>query len=204
MDIIEFLAESLCQHDPARSFYWGVEPLPFCQRCSGVYCGALVSIIAILAVARPGSLRPPQWLVAASALTIPVMIVFGLHIWDPGPRVRFSVGMAFGLAVGVACSVAMYRWRPVLTGEKSPASSTRVFVAFAAMAGLMCLVVESITPIIYWASALGCAAAFTATNLAVARRLPLPRAVKSNWRIAITTVGFIAGELILLRWRHAG
>ncbi len=144
-----------CGQDATRSLWWHGHPLPFCIRCCGVYTGAFFSLVTLFLFIRPGQLRPPRHLILLSALTIPLMLISGLHLWDGGETTRFIVGMLFGFALGVACSVA---WHSEISVLKSPTWSrrqTRFFYISLLFPLCICLAMHRLYPLTYFTSILG-------------------------------------------------
>ena len=88
------------------------QPLPFCQRCTGLYVGAFCALILVLAF----RLRPNALLYWLHGIFMLVMIPFGFHLVSQGPFVRTSTGVlfSFGLVYYLALNplTAWHLWRP--------------------------------------------------------------------------------------------
>jgi uncharacterized membrane protein len=89
--------ESVFTYVCGSSHRWapGGAALPFCQRCTGLYVGALMAA-ALLAVFRPQATRR---FLAVHGLLLLVMVPFGLHLVPQNGPIRTLTGQlfAFGL-----------------------------------------------------------------------------------------------------------
>ena len=97
-DFASRLFQLVCSQDPLRSFSAGTEALPCCQRCTGLYFGILATTVWWLP-RRGWRWGLPPWAVVWQILAaIAVMVVFGFHWLDPGPRWRLASGLVYGQA----------------------------------------------------------------------------------------------------------
>ncbi len=95
------LFSEVCHQFPDRSFHIAGEPLGVCVRCSALYFGVLVSLLAATFFARLQFTKyPPAWILLATAAPM-VLDAFlnlaGLHestVWT-----RSLTGAAMGLVV---------------------------------------------------------------------------------------------------------
>lgn len=77
----------------------GGQSLPFCERCTGLYVGGVISLIAIV-LFRP---RPTRFWLWCHGTCLLLMIPFGYHLIPQNPPLRtvtgeiFSVGMTYFL-----------------------------------------------------------------------------------------------------------
>lgn len=69
--------------------------MPVCERCLGLYLGALWSLVLVL-VLRPLPTRAMLWLHGLAMLS---MVPFGYHLVPHGPVVRTVTGFVFGLGM---------------------------------------------------------------------------------------------------------
>ena len=102
-DFLQELFSHLCGQSLAHSWSPGGELLPCCQRCTGVYLGALTA--ALLHLAKPPSPTSFwRWLNGAFLL---FMIPAGFHWLPQGPGLRFASGLLFG------AGLAAFLWLPL-------------------------------------------------------------------------------------------
>jgi len=96
----------VCHQLPERSFAWAGQQWPVCARCSGIYLGVLVGLVAWLLVrgrwrARPGDPRRTlRWLAMAAAPTAVSWISGVLGVWDGTNLIRFALALPLGMAGG--------------------------------------------------------------------------------------------------------
>jgi uncharacterized membrane protein len=105
-----FFFSFVCHQIPERSFHlWGI-PLAVCSRCSGVYAGFFIGVLAFPLI-RKGREEgyPPPWILGAAA--IPVVIDFGLShlgIWGSTHILRAATGLVLGGAASFYVLPAVY------------------------------------------------------------------------------------------------
>jgi uncharacterized membrane protein len=76
--------------------------MPVCERCLGLYLGALWSLLLVSTV-RPFPSRALLWL---HGLAMLAMIPFGYHLVPQGPVIRTVTGFVFGLGMVYYLSLA--------------------------------------------------------------------------------------------------
>lgn len=84
--------------------------MPVCERCLGLYLGALWSLVLVLWL-RPFATRALLWLHGLAMLTI---IPFGYHLVPHGPVIRTMTGFVFGLGMAYYLTLApgeAFLWR---------------------------------------------------------------------------------------------
>jgi uncharacterized membrane protein len=88
----------ICHQRPERSFFAFGYPLAVCARCSGIYLGALVGILAYPFVRGFDALRLPKarTLAVFSALIICDTAANVLGLWNTGPLLRLATGLIWG------------------------------------------------------------------------------------------------------------
>lgn len=91
----------LCHQIPARSFHFADHPLAVCSRCTGIYAGFLLGVIAYPIVRSLRSTVTPErkWLFIAA---VPLAIDFSLEffgIWHNTHASRFFTGVLLGIVV---------------------------------------------------------------------------------------------------------
>ncbi len=98
----------VCHQIPERSFYWGAAQFPVCARCTGLYVGGLVGLLAIAVLRRPFSSAAARRVLVITA--VPTVVTVGtamLGWWDPANIWRFSFAAPLGLSVGVVVGAAV-------------------------------------------------------------------------------------------------
>lgn len=85
----------VCGQNPEHTWTPGGIPLPFCQRCTGLYVGILAATWLHL-VLRPRLTGRFLW---AHGSLLVVMAPFGFHWVAHGPGVRSITGVLFGFGV---------------------------------------------------------------------------------------------------------
>ncbi len=79
--------------------------LPFCHRCTGLYSGAGIAILAYLWL-KP---RPTARFLAVHGTFLVIMVPFGFHWLAQGPILRAITGLLFGFAVGTFLCLPLIR-----------------------------------------------------------------------------------------------
>lgn len=90
MDFLNEVFNFLCGQ--VHNWSIGGLSLPFCQRCTGLYIGALYAMAAIL-LFRPRPTRVCLWLHGTFLL---VMAPFGFHLVEQNAIIRTVTGQLFG------------------------------------------------------------------------------------------------------------
>jgi uncharacterized membrane protein len=85
----------VCSQTPDRTWTPGGIPLPFDQRCTGLYVGAAIAV-AIHSVLR---FRPSVRLLWFQGFLLLHMVPLGFHLIPHGPLVRTLSGMLFSFGV---------------------------------------------------------------------------------------------------------
>jgi uncharacterized membrane protein len=86
----------LCGQNPEHTWAPGQVPLPFCQRCTGLYVGGFVCLL-LHWVARPGQGRR---FIARHCLFLLTAAPFGFHWIQNGPVLRTLTGVLCGFGIG--------------------------------------------------------------------------------------------------------
>lgn len=100
METIASLFSHLCGQNPAHTWMPGGVPLPFCQRCTGLYAGALLAAAAHLLL-RPR--RSNRWL-GMHGFFLLFMVPFGFHWLPQESLLRTLTGLLYG------CAVTTFLW----------------------------------------------------------------------------------------------
>lgn len=104
MDWVAHLFSYTCGQAPAHTWVCGEDLLPCCQRCTGMYIGALISAVLHLWV-RP---RLDGRLLGIHGAFLLLMVPFGYHWLPQGPALRACSGVLFG------CGLLTFLQLPVL------------------------------------------------------------------------------------------
>lgn len=101
--------------------------MPVCERCLGLYLGAVWSLVLVLAV-RAHPTRALLWL---HGLAMLAMIPFGYHLVPHGPAMRTVTGFVFGLGMVYYLTLAPGETLRLERLAKSRAAIPYVVVALA-------------------------------------------------------------------------
>ena len=93
------LFSSFCHQNPGRSFDLAGQVLPFCQRCTGLYVGAVVAALFLASFGRSQRRLAPRPIALANVLFLLAMGVFGFGVIETSPAGRYVVGALFGSAL---------------------------------------------------------------------------------------------------------
>lgn len=93
--LIRDFFSSLCHQIPARSFVVEGSPAAVCVRCMGIYCGAVLGMLATLTEA------PAVRLLGLAVLLNLLDVMSGMLHWHGNlPWARFLMGLMLGAGVG--------------------------------------------------------------------------------------------------------
>lgn len=146
------IAYAVCHRISLRSFHLGDRPLPLCARCSGMYLGALLTLIYYTLIRPRAGLYPNRRLVAIFVLFGFSWAIDGLnsymhlfpsapHLYQPSNTLRIITGSLIGIALAtlvypVFNQTVWRKWRhePVL---RSPGELVKLVILAAGLVGLM-------------------------------------------------------------------
>jgi len=145
-DKADAIGYAVCQRIPSHSFEINGRPLPLCARCTGMYLGALVSLVVLLPLRRTGF--PRKSLLAILAVLVLAVGFDGLNSYLnilPTPRnwytplnwLRLATGSGLGMSIGIVLTAAFGQvvWS---NPEKQPALDlTRLLI----LAGTLVLII---------------------------------------------------------------
>jgi uncharacterized membrane protein len=223
--MLHWLGYGVCHQLPERTIHLAGQALPLCARCTGIYLGAMVGFVFMLASGRGrSSIMPPVRVLAVMLGFVALFVADGLnsyltffpgapHLYQPQNWLRLTTGMLHGLAISfiVMPVFAFTFWhetdtKPVLAGLKELA-------AVVAAAAAVILVVETGAGILLYpaaiASAVGLLAMFTLLNGAIflivsrregkaTRRAELGLPLLAGLAMGLTEIGLLdAGRLWL-------
>ena len=95
LDFLHQLFSHVCGQNLGHTWSPGGELLPCCQRCTGVYVGALVA--ALLHLARP--MQPTSFWRWLNGTFLLFMVPAGFHWFSQGPALRAASGILFGFGL---------------------------------------------------------------------------------------------------------
>jgi uncharacterized membrane protein len=95
LDVLRHVFGWVCGQNPAHTWSPGGELLPVCQRCTGVYAGALAAALLHLAW-RPAP--APHWLWLNGAFLL-FMLPAGFYWIPQNPELRCDSGILFGFGL---------------------------------------------------------------------------------------------------------
>ena len=162
LELLHHLFAEVCGQNPAHTWAPGGLPLPCCQRCTGLYVGALAGTALHLWL-KPRLTSGFLWIHGAFLLQ---MIPFGFHWLPQGPLLRTITGVLFGLGLVSFFLLLPTARRPV--GEKP--TEAKYFTALTL----------SLALVLALANANSTAYAYTLTALAAAGLLTLAVLVLTN------------------------
>ena len=103
----------VCHQKPDRSFRMAGIRLPVCARCTALYSGAVLGMLAWLLVRGRTRVMDPTaalvWTTAASVPTGVSVVTAIVGIWDPANLPRAALSLPLGLAVGVLTAAVAAR-----------------------------------------------------------------------------------------------
>ena len=97
METLTAVFDFLCGQE--RCFVVDGAALPVCQRCTGLYVGALLAGLWLFASRARQRGVPPARLAWAYAAVLIAALLGGVHVLDFGPRWRFLCGLWTGQVV---------------------------------------------------------------------------------------------------------
>lgn len=223
----DWMSAALCHRITARSFVMNGRQFPLCVRCTGMYLGVMVAVIAL---ALAGRLRwaelPPLRILLVLIGFIGLMGVDGLnsyshffpdfpHVYEPRNWLRLLTGIGTGLAMGVIMTptLAQTVWRSA--PPRSVLGSFTELLLLLALAGTAVILVISNQPLILYVMAIVSAAGMwlivAALNVVFLLVLTRRDGRATTWRetAVYLSIGLIlaAAELSLLtmvRWQLLG
>ena len=95
MDFLAKYLEWICGQATDRSWVFGSQTFPLCQRCTGIYVGAAIATILYYCM-RPRAQRGGLWILMVLLFQI---VPAGLHWWFDTPVLRMLSGAWFGIGV---------------------------------------------------------------------------------------------------------
>jgi uncharacterized membrane protein len=84
-----------CGQDPAHTWAPAGAPLPFCERCTGLYLGAVIAVLLLTAF-KPFTDARYRWFHVSLLF---LMAPFGFHLVPQGPVLRTMSGQWFAFGI---------------------------------------------------------------------------------------------------------
>jgi uncharacterized membrane protein len=109
--LVYFAGSLVCHQLPERSFHLSGIQFPVCARCTGLYLGAAVGMVALLAASSTALSysRARVLLLAAALPTVLTAATAWLGWWDPGNAIRAVLALPLGVAVGAIVTAVLAR-----------------------------------------------------------------------------------------------
>jgi uncharacterized membrane protein len=115
LELLRHIFGWVCGQNPGHTWSPGGELLPLCQRCTGVYVGALAAALLHLAW-RPAP--TPRWLWLNGAFLL-LMVPAGFYWIPQNADLRCASGILFGFGLVAFLRLALPRNAPVEPGTNS-------------------------------------------------------------------------------------
>lgn len=160
---------AVCHRIETRSFHLGERPIPLCARCSGMFLGAMLSLVyqGMLSSRRGG--LPPRRVIMALSLFVAAFAADGINsflhffpgapsLYEPHNWLRLATGTGMGLAIAAAIFPSFNQtvWRD---WQAAPAlNSLRSLGILLLLAVLLDLAILSENPLVLYPLALASAA----------------------------------------------
>ena len=147
MDTLSAIYSHICSQ--GRCFAIDGCPLPVCQRCLGLYAGAALTLVWLLA-ARPWRRGlPPVGVLAAHVAILLAALLGGLHVIDPGPRWRMVCGLGTGhvIVVWLICGSAALRRASPACASQWRWHDTAEALAAAGLLGIVAAGFDALAPL---------------------------------------------------------
>jgi uncharacterized membrane protein len=137
IDLLPNAFSFVCGQHPDHIWAPGGNALPCCQRCTGLYLGALAAVLLHVWL-KP---RPTNRFLAAHGFLLLQMVPFGFHWLPQGPVLRTITGVLYGFGI-----VAFLCRLPAAREKSSEASGARGSASWRYAFGLVTAV--SLIPMI--------------------------------------------------------
>ncbi|MHB9033621.1 MAG: DUF2085 domain-containing protein [Anaerolineae bacterium] len=135
MDVIRFLLSGICHQYPEHSLWVQGQPLPLCMRCTGMYLGALITLVTLALIdSRRHSGLPRKPVTVIFGILLAAWALDGLNstwqyvtgmplLYLANNLLRLITGAGAGVVVGfllysLVCGIYRMRSEPVPTPER--------------------------------------------------------------------------------------
>ncbi len=154
------LGYAVCHQLEARSFCIHGLCSPLCARCTGMYVGAVLSLVYQAFQGRKAK-SPPVWVIVVLVLLFGWFGVDGLNsflhffpnfsgIYEPTNLLRLITGMGVGLGIGTVLYVLFNRTAWNNWVDESPYKKWLAFPLLLALAGLLIVMIETNHPLVIY------------------------------------------------------
>ena len=219
---IDALGFGVCHQISTHSFFAGDHQLPLCSRCSGIYLGALSSLILLMGLRPRARKLPVKGMALLLGLFFLAMILdgvnstlqtFGAGVWQTTNLIRIITGALAGVAVAFIFYPVfnMSLWNSEASRQERTLEQPFELAAYLVAAGiLVALVIDGADWLYYplaFLSLIGLLALLTMANTIVVLIVTRQEATIQSASAALTPL--LAGlflalvELALLAWGRA-
>jgi len=158
---------AICHQLPSHSFHLGGRQLPLCARCTGIYLGAFLTLIGLMAFrrGRPGKM-PPTSLLALLVGFIALMGIDGVnsylatffpfwpHLYEPQNWLRLTTGLLTGIALAIIVVPLFHATVWHTPSPKPVLPDIRSLLPFLVLAFVLIPLVSAELPILFYPIAL--------------------------------------------------
>jgi uncharacterized membrane protein len=130
-DVLEHIFGLVCGQNPEHTSIIAGVRMPCCQRCVGLYIGALGAVL-LLRVVRPALTRRFMW---AHGAMLALLLPFGLYWIPQGPTLRMLSGLSAGFGI------TAFMWAGLVGDLGGPGASRTALRPYFAGLLLICAVV---------------------------------------------------------------
>lgn len=156
---------SVCHRIDSRSFHLGDRALPVCARCSGMFLGALLGMVYLLAryprragMPRPAAALPLLALVGAFAVdgsnSYLQLFPNAPALYEPNNLLRLLTGTGVGLGIAAVLVPVVHQVAWKTLDERPALGSMRALLPLLGMAALLDLAIWSENPLLLYPLAL--------------------------------------------------
>jgi uncharacterized membrane protein len=159
---------AVCHRIDLRSFHLGERQLPLCARCTGMYLGAMATLIFQLVVGRRRAGVPPKSILLLLAVMALAFVVDGVNsflslipgvpiIYQPQNWLRLLTGTGMGIVISAALFPGFNQTVWKNTVSRPALESMRIFLLLIGLAVLFDMLVLSGNPLVLYPLALASA-----------------------------------------------
>ena len=166
------IAYSVCHQMPDHSFAFGDLHPPLCARCTGMYLGALITIIAHFIWGKHGKF-PPWWITVFLIIGLIAFAVDGVNstlslfswypkLYETTNLTRLITGLAVGLGIGSTLSVVFNQTVWINYQRSSAFEKGHRFLSIVLVLALLAAAIYSQKPVLFYPVSIltGCAIVF--------------------------------------------
>jgi uncharacterized membrane protein len=158
---VDAIGYAVCHRIDLRSFHLGDRPLPLCARCTGMYLGALATLLFFTSTAGRSGLYPGKGIIALLVVAAGIWAFDGLnsfatlvpgapHLYEPFNTLRLITGSMIGVGLMTMLyppfqQLAWRRWE-----EKRVIPGWKRFASLALIVALVDLLVLTEQPLLLY------------------------------------------------------